>query len=130
MRISTSSQYGLRAIVYLAKTKNKISPLKEISEKEGISFDYLEKIISKLKKTGLVKSKKGVQGGYFLAKRPKKIKIGQILNVLEGETVLVKCLKYFCPKEKKCLAKNFWKKLNKAIDSALNSVTLADLIRK
>jgi len=130
MRISTKSQYGLRAMVYLAKCKDKICSLKTISKKEGISFDYLEKIISKLEKAGLVKSKKGVQGGYFLAKSPQKIRIGEIIKVLEGEMVLVKCLKYFCPKEKKCLTKNFWQKLNKAINSALNSMTLTDLIQK
>jgi len=129
MKISTKSQYGLRAMVYLARFKSKISPLKEISEKEGISFDYLEKIISKLEKADLVKSKKGVQGGYFLAKKPSKIKVGEVIRSLEGEMALVKCLKYFCPKEKRCLTKNFWKKLNNAIDSALNSVTLADLIK-
>jgi len=130
MRISTKSQYGLRAMVYLAKNKNKISSLKEISKKEGISFDYLEKIISKLEKTGLLRSKKGVQGGYFLAKKPEKIKIGQIIKALEGEMVLVKCLKYFCPKEKKCLTKNFWKKIQDSLNSVLDSLTLADLIKK
>jgi len=132
MKISTKSQYGLRAMVYLAKVfkKKKIFPLREIAQKEGISFDYLEKIISKLEKAHLVKSKKGVQGGYFLAKKPERIKISQIMMVLEGETVLVKCLKHFCPKEKKCLTKNFWKKLNKAINSVLNSITLSDLIKR
>jgi len=113
LRISTKSQYGLRAMVYLTMSKKKICPLKEISKREGISFDYLEKIISKLEKAGLIKSKKGVRGGYFLAKSPKKIRVGEIIKVLEGEMVLVKCLKYFCPKEKKCLTKNFWMKLNR-----------------
>jgi Rrf2 family protein len=131
MRISTKSQYGLRAMVYLAKVfkKDKVFPLREIAKKEGISFDYLEKIISKLEKSSLVKAKKGVQGGYFLAKKPSKIKIGKIIKALEGEIVMVKCLKYFCPKEKKCLTKNFWQKLNKAINEVLNSMTLADLMK-
>jgi len=130
MKISKKSQYGLRAMVYLAKTKDKISPLKEISKREGIPFDFLEKIVSKLEKEGLVKAKKGVRGGYFLAKKPSKIKIGQIIKALEGEINLVRCFQYFCPREKKCLAKNFWKKLNKSLNSALNSVTLSDLIKR
>ncbi len=132
MRISTKSQYGLRAMVYLARIfkEKKISPLRKIAKKENIPLDYLEKIISKLEKEGLVNSKKGVKGGYFLAKSPKKIKIGRIIKVLEGEMVLVKCLKYFCPKEKKCLTKNFWQKLNRAINKTLNSMTLVDLIEK
>jgi Rrf2 family protein len=130
MRISTKSQYGLRAMIYLAKNKSKICPLKEISKKEGIPFDYLEKIISKLEKIGLVKAKKGVQGGYFLAKKPSEIKIGEIIKALEREIFLVRCIGNFCPKEKSCLAKNFWKKIQKVFVSALNSIVLSDLIKK
>jgi Rrf2 family protein len=128
MRVSTKSQYGLRAMIYLAKNKNRICPLKEISKKEGIPFDYLEKIISKLEKKGLVKAKKGVHGGYFLAKKPSEIKIGELIESLEEKPNLVKCLRYFCPRSKRCSAKFFWQKLNKSINSTLNSVTLADLI--
>jgi len=143
MKFSTKSQYGLRAMVYLAKCKNKICSLKTISQTEGISFDYLEKIISKLEKAGLIKAKKGVQGGYFLAKSPTKIKTGEIIRILEGELTLVKCLtrsipkvvgrgitrKYICPREKKCLTKKFWKKIQNSLDSVLDSLTLADLIK-
>ena len=66
MKISKRSQYGLRAMVYLAsvfKQKKKIRPLKEISQKENISFDYLEKIVAQLEKKGLVGAKRGVGGG-------------------------------------------------------------------
>jgi len=133
LKISTKSQYGLRAIVYLATSKEKINPLRVISKKEGISFDYLEKILSKLEKTGLVKAKKGVLGGYFLAKSPKKIKIAEILKALEGSTFLVKCIgsdkKFHCARARKCLTKNLWKKIQDSINSTLKSVTLADLIK-
>lgn len=121
-------------MVYLARAKKEITPLKEISEKEGISFDYLEKIISKLEKLGLVKAKKGVQGGYFLAKNPKKIKIGEIIRALEGEMSLVKCItrggKYICPQKRKCLTKSFWKKFQDALNKTLDSLTLFDLVKK
>lgn len=136
LRISTKSQYGLRAMVYLARFQDKICPLRVISKKEGISFDYLEKIILKLEKTGLIKAKKGSQGGYFLGREPSKIKIGEIIRTLEGNTGLVKCMtlgkggKYHCPKERKCLTKNFWKKIQDSLNSALNSITLADLIKR
>jgi Rrf2 family protein len=132
LRISTKSQYGLRAMVYLARYRDKVCPLKLISKKEKISFDYLEKIISKLEKSGLIKSKKGSQGGYFLAKNPKKIKINQIIRTLEGEKNLVKCLSknYRCPLAKRCLTKNFWQKIQKSLEKTLNSITLADLVKK
>lgn len=109
-----------------------ISPLKAISKKEGISFDYLEKIISKLEKKGLVGAKKGVQGGYFLAKKPSKIKVGDIIRALEGEIYLVRCTSgenNSCPRKGKCLAKNFWKKIQDALNISFDSLTLADLIK-
>lgn len=130
MKFSTKSEYGLRAMVYLAKAKNKISSLKEIAKKEGISFDYLEKIISKLEKSGLVKAKRGIKGGYFLAKKPEEIKIGEIIESLEGKFNLAKCLYNFCQRSKRCFAKNFWQKLNRAINLTLNSISLADLIKE
>jgi Rrf2 family protein len=123
-------------MVYLARLQGKICPLRVISEKEGISFDYLEKIISKLEKAGLIKAKKGVKGGYFLKRAPSKIKIGEIIRALEGNTGLVKCIatgkerKYHCPRERKCLTKSFWGKIQKTLNSALNSITLADLVKK
>ena len=120
-------------MVYLAKSKSKIISLKEISKKEKIPFYYLEKIISELKRIGLVESKKGSQGGYFLAKKPEKIKIGKIIMALEIKKGLVKCIvkdkKYRCPLEKKCLTKNFWQKIQSSIEKTLNSITLADLIK-
>jgi len=131
LKVSTRSQYGLSAMIYLTRHQREICPLKDISKEEGISFDYLEKIISKLEKTGLVKAKKGARGGYFLAKSPKKIKIGEIIRPLEGEKGLVKCMagSYRCPMVKKCLSKKFWGKIQNALNSVLDSITLADLIK-
>ncbi|MCD6410548.1 Rrf2 family transcriptional regulator [bacterium] len=133
MKISTKTQYGLRALIYLARAGKKICPLKEISKKENIPFDYLEKIFSKLQKQGIVKARRGKNGGYFLSCSPKKIKIKKVIEVLEGNWIAVKCLtkgNFVCPQEKKCLAKNFWQTLKKSIDKTLNKITLADLITK
>ena len=122
-------------MVYLAhcRFRNKVCPLKKISQDEGIPFDFLEKIFSKLGKSNLIKAKKGVQGGYFLAKNSQKIKISQIIKILEGEIAPVFCLikekKFLCPREKKCLTKNLWRKIQEALNSTLNSITLADLIK-
>ncbi|PIS38744.1 MAG: Rrf2 family transcriptional regulator [Candidatus Nealsonbacteria bacterium CG08_land_8_20_14_0_20_43_11] len=131
MKFSTRSQYGLRAMVYLSLNPNKPFSLKQISEVEGIPFDYLEKILSRLRKAGLIKSAKGVSGGYFLSRRPKNIRIGEIINTLEGKIALVKCVgsaKSFCPWQKNCRTRNVWEKAQRAVVSALNSFTLFDLI--
>ena len=116
-------------MIYLAKSfkSKEICSVKTISLKEEISFDFLEKIISKLEKADLVKSRKGVQGGYILSRSPKKIKVGDIVRALEGETSPVNCA--LCGKYKKCLSKNVWKKVEKAINDSLDSITLSDLIK-
>jgi len=128
MKISKKAQYGLRAMVYLAKAKKgKVSPLKEVSKAEGISFDFLEKIMGKFEKAGLVKSIKGAGGGYHLAKPLKKITAGDIVETLEGKIVPVHCA--LCYKSKKCLSKNVWDKVKESLASTLYSITLADLIK-
>lgn len=136
MRFSTRSQYGLRAMAYLANSPEKVLPLKVIAKTEELSFDYLEKIIAKLEKAGLVKAKRGAGGGYSLAKKPKDIKAGDIIKVLEGNMIPVRCLakekklKYSCPRERKCQVQKVWKKIQDSINLTLNSITLADLMKK
>ena len=128
MKISKKAQYGLRAMVYLAKAKKgKVNSLKEVSKAEGISFDFLEKIIGKMEKSGLVKSKKGAGGGYFLAKPAKKITAGDIVETLEGKIIPVSCA--LCYKSKKCISKNVWDKVKQSLASTLYSITLADLVK-
>lgn len=108
------------------KVGGKVCPIKEISEKENIPFDYLEKIVLELERAGLVKAKKGVQGGYFLAKEPQRITAGEIVRVLES-TVPVSCIG--CQMARICSAKNVWDKVQDSLDSTLDSVTLKDLVK-
>ena len=116
--------------------ENRICSLKEISRKENVSFDYLEKIISKLEKKNVVESKRGAKGGYFLKKSPKKIKVGEIIEALEETMAPVKCVakergqRYDCPRKKICKTINVWQKIQDALISTLDSITLADLIKK
>lgn len=135
MKISKKTQYGLRAIVYLARfsSKKKLCCLKKISQDEGIPFSFLEKIIAQLVKKGLVRAQKGAKGGYYLAQKANQIKIGKVVEILEGVTAPVACLEkkinFLCPRENLCLAKKFWKRFQKTINTALNSITLGELIK-
>lgn len=131
MKFSTKTQYALRALITIAQSEKKFISSKEIAQKEHLPLDYLEKIITKLQKKGIVKSKKGKNGGYALPCSPKKIKIKKVIEALEGSWTPVKCLekKFTCEKEKNCLAKNFWKEFKKSIDRTLNKITLEDLIK-
>lgn len=115
-------------MVLLAKNykAKQIFSIKKISEKEGIPFDFLEKILSELEKSKLVKGKKGILGGYILAKNPKKITTKDIVSALES-TTLVDCS--FCKKTRKCLSQNVWKKIDSAVSKTLKQIKLSDLIK-
>ncbi len=133
IKFSKKSQYGLVAMIYLAKAFQKegeYSSLREISKKKNISFNYLEKILLKLEKSDLIKSKKGVKGGYRLEKGPEKIKIGEVVKTLEGSTHVIDCIQEQCSRKESCKAVKVWKKVQKALDKALNSITLKSLIKK
>jgi len=133
IKISKKSQYGLRAMLFLAKNYNplggakQVCSTKRISKEEGIPFDFLEKIISKIEKADLVKSKKGISGGYFLSRPPKKINVREIISVLDENQKTVDC--QACIKSGSCSAQNVWQKLEESFNKTLNSITLAQLIK-
>lgn len=127
-------------MLYLAKNqltfaKNKTGEknikavsLREISKKEEMPFDFLEKIFSQLEKAGLVKSKKGSQGGYFLSKPAKKITPGDVVMVLEENIAQVHCSG--CPMAGGCTSEDVWSEAQQSLDNSLNAVTLAELVKK
>lgn len=129
IKVSKRAQYGLRAMVYLAKNykTGQVCSVKIISQKEGIPFEFLEKIILQLEKAKLVKGKKGVSGGYILVKSPKKISANDVVSVLEENKKSVDCV--LCGRKNKCLTKNVWAKVNLALNKTLQSITLANLIK-
>lgn len=131
IKISKQSQYGLRAMLYLAG-KDSFCSVKEVAKNESISAVFLEKIFAKLKKAGLIKVKRGASGGYTLNKPLDKISLADIVRPLEEKVALAICLdsksKACCPREKDCLAKNVWGRVQKAINQSLDSISLAELI--
>ena len=127
MRISKKTEYGLTAMVHLAKNENgKVSSIREISNIEGVPFEFLSKIFVCLEKAKIVEAKHGANGGYALAKSPKNITVSDIVSLLEKMKV-VECGP--CVKSKKCLTKNVWSRVDGAISKTLKSITLADLIK-
>lgn len=134
IKFSKKSQYGLLAMIYLAqafKEENKYCSLKEISDKKNVSFSYLEKVLLDLEKANIIKSKKGPRGGYRLEEGPKKIRISEIINALEGSTRVVSCTNEgeTCPRKENCKAIAVWQKVQKSLDETLKSITLNSLIK-
>ena len=134
MRLSTKSTYGLRAMVDIAlKDEDGPTSIADIAAKEGISVAYLEQLLNRLRRQGLVKSVRGPGGGYVLSRRPRAITVKDVVRTLEGGISPVYCitdnraLKNICDKSRHCVTKIVWAKLAKAIDSCLESTTLEDL---
>ncbi|OGY41221.1 MAG: hypothetical protein A2Y82_02200 [Candidatus Buchananbacteria bacterium RBG_13_36_9] len=133
MRFSTKSEYGLRALVNLAKNQGKEPySLAKIAKDEKISLAYLERLFAKLKKAKIVVSVKGVKGGYKLARPLAKISVKDILTALEGSLAPYTCvgLESLCNKKScECQTKIVWQKLDQGITRTLSLIKLSDLIK-
>ncbi|NMC57295.1 MAG: Rrf2 family transcriptional regulator [Eubacteriaceae bacterium] len=134
MKISTKGRYALRIMIYLAKndTGEYIS-LKEISEGEDISIKYLENIISKLYKNGLVISLRGACGGYKLAKDASNYTAGEIIRAAEGSIAPIACLEdeiNLCPRNKECETVKFWEGLYEVMNDYIDNFALEKFIEQ
>ncbi|MGB9663024.1 MAG: RrF2 family transcriptional regulator [Moorellaceae bacterium] len=133
MKLSTRGEYGLRAMFDLAQRygEGPIS-LKSVAERQDISEHYLEQLIAALRKAGLVRSVRGAQGGYILAKEPREIKVGDVIRVLEGPIAPVDCVSEkegeCCSRAETCVARTIWEKVRDSITGVLDSITLEDMV--
>ena len=132
MKISTKGRYALRLMLDLALHDNDAPVrIKDIAARHDISDKYLEQIISSLNKAGYVKSIRGPQGGYKLAKDTSGYTVGMILRLTEGSLAPVACLDdevNQCDRQETCATLKLWQQLDDAIKSVVDTVTLADLV--
>ena len=133
MKISTKGRYALRMMIDIAEhSNNERVPIKEISERQGISVKYLEQIVTNLTRAGLLRSGRGSGGGYSLTKAPDQYTAGEILRAIEGKLAPVACLQdeiNQCERNSLCKTLKFWQGLHKVIDDHVDSVTLQDFIK-
>ena len=131
MKLSTRGRYGLRAVTDLAvHSKDGPVSISSIAERQELSEGYLEQLIAKLKKAGIVKSIRGSGGGYELARLPKDISAGDILRALEGDMKVVDCpeSKEACANYDACVTKYVWRRINDSINTAVDAMTLEEII--
>ncbi len=136
MRLSKRGEYGLRAMIMMAAPTEDGHPrtvqIKEISQREKIPAKFLEQILLALKNAGLLHSKMGVGGGYYLARPAKDISFGQIIRVLDGPLAPVKCVSQMayepcgCPDEETCGLRLVMGDVRNAISDLLDGTSLAD----
>ncbi len=131
MKISTRGRYAIRIMLDLALNgDDKPVSFRDISERQGISFKYMEQIGSLLTHAGFIKGVRGAQGGYNLLRKPSEYTVGEILRITEGQLIPVPCVApgADCPNNDHCLTRPLWEKLNKAIEDVIDNMTLQDLL--
>ena len=141
MRLSKRGEYGLRAMITLAEATSQggspaMMQIKEISQREQISPKFLEQILLTLKNSGLLHSKMGVGGGYYLARAASEISLGQIFRVLDGPVAPIRCVSQMayepcgCPDEESCGLRLVMGDVRNAIADILDHTSLADVLQR
>ena len=136
MKISTQSRYGLRALFDIAYHSAGLSTqVKDISARQGISPRYIEQIFQKLKRAGIIKSVRGPSGGYYLARSPEEIRVGDVVRATEGSVDLVFCLNArksgkHCDRVAQCIVRDVWGEGTRRLMEYFDSITLQDLCKQ
>ena len=141
MKLTTKSRYGVRAIFDIAYHAGGLpAQIKDISERQRISPRYLEQIFQKLKKAGILGSKRGPKGGYYLLKDPREITVYSIISCTEGPIELVfcagenedgeGCALEICDMKDQCVASPMWKEIGGKIAEIFRSTTIQELCHK
>ena len=139
MMFSTKAEYGVRVMVELARRAGEEPiPLAEIAEHGGMPLAYLEHLVARLRKAGLVESRRGSRGGYMLARSPTEITMAEVVEALEGSIAPIECISegsdgsIVCSRETQpghvCPTKLLWTRVRVSIVRTLQEMTLADLV--
>ena len=139
MMFSTKAEYGVRVMVDLARRGGERPvPLAEIAEHEQLPLAYLEHLVARLRRAGLIASRRGAHGGYLLARDPALITMAEVVEALEGSIAPIECISeaadgsIVCSRESSpshtCPTKLLWTRVRFSIVSTLRETTLADLL--
>jgi Rrf2 family transcriptional regulator, cysteine metabolism repressor len=136
MKVSTRGEYGVRAMVALAKNFGQAPmSIAAVSKASSVPMPYLEQLIGPLRRAGLVESTRGARGGYNLTRRPDEVRVGDVYRVMEGPVAPMDCVsedisEQTCPLIDGCETRPVWLRMRDAIVLTLDSTTLADLIEQ
>jgi Rrf2 family cysteine metabolism transcriptional repressor len=139
MMFSTKAEYGVRVMVELARRSGGDPiPLAEIAANDGLPLAYLEHLVARLRKAGLVDSRRGSRGGYLLARPAAQITMAEVVEALEGSIAPIECISQsadgtiVCARESKldhvCPTKLLWTRVRSSMVTTLRETTLADLL--
>jgi Rrf2 family protein len=135
MNLSQKCQYAVRAVLEMAKQYGQ-GPvaISQIAATQAIPQRFLENILNELKPTGLIESRRGIQGGYLLAKDPANITVGEVIRLVEGPLDPVRCIgdrnTPCCPLKESCALINLWNRAKAAVEDVYNGTSFRDLIEE
>ena len=135
MRISAKGEYAAKAVLYLSLKYPDVVTIHEVAKRHSIPVKYLEHILLALKKAGVLESRRGMRGGYTLARSPEKISIGEVLRVVDGKFSQSSCIEvdlrhpYTCPESDTCGLRQVWQEVQGAVEKILFETTF-DEVRK
>jgi Rrf2 family transcriptional regulator, cysteine metabolism repressor len=137
MKLSVRGEYALRALLVLGQHYNKsVLRIQTISEQQNIPKRFLEQILNDLKSAGIVESRRGIAGGYRLARRPEDIPLSRAVRHIEGALAPISCVserfyeKCSCPDESRCPIRSVMKEVREAVVKIMERVTVADLCER
>lgn len=137
MRLSVRGEYALRAMLALGLREGEpVVRIQAIADEQRIPKRFLEQILNDLKDAGVVTSRRGVQGGYRLARSPGKISLAEIIRHIDGPLAPVSCVserfyeRCTCPDEARCGLRSIMREVRDAVSDMLEGVTLAELCRR
>jgi Rrf2 family protein len=133
MRVTAKGEYATRAVLHLATEYPEVVTINEIAERHRIPTKYLEQILLELKRGGLLESRRGVHGGYLLARAPAEISVGEVLQIVDGKFIESSCEQrdaergYVCPDPELCGLKRVWEEVRVAVERILFETSFADV---
>ncbi|MGN6554542.1 MAG: RrF2 family transcriptional regulator [Verrucomicrobiota bacterium] len=137
MKLSVRGQYALRALLVLGKNYDEpVVRIQTISDQQNIPKRFLEQILNDLKSAGVVESRRGVAGGYRLARRPEEISLAVVVRHIEGALAPVSCVsecfyeKCTCPDESRCSIRSVMKEVREAVVKIMEQTTIAGLCER
>ncbi len=138
MKISYKGDYAIKSLVFLAgkyirqNGQEALSQIQEISKDQDIPEKFLEQILLSLKNAGYVRSQRGKNGGYAIAKEPETIKLGEIIRLMDGPLAPIACVSrsayQHCDFEKRCVLKPIWARVNDAISGIVDNIDFRQLV--
>jgi len=132
MRVTYKGDYALKAVLDLSiNYEHGVTTINDISKRADIPLKFLEQVLLSLKSGGFVESKRGKDGGYFLAQAPSKIKIGDVVRFIDGPTEPIACVdKNYsgCKDLYKCVFRGIWRDVGRSVSRIIDNISFADLV--